>query len=268
MPVASSDLQSLRQSISKIGRDGSARQMDPVSKKMPTGHPAIDQVLGGGLARDGLHEVAPQSPSDLAAATGFALGLIGRLAQGRDWVWIGEEMTRHEGGQAYGPGLKNFGLDPARLLLVAPRGAEDGLKAAEDALRCAALGAVLFEPWGHPKQLDLVTLRRLALAAEENTVPLIILRHGGQNLPGSLRTRWRVAAAPSEGRDSVGSPRFALTLLLNRQKGASSAGGIWTTEWSHGERLFRPADSVDHFSASADRQSKTSETSRFYDQSA
>ncbi|MEY4091337.1 MAG: hypothetical protein RLZZ496_519, partial [Pseudomonadota bacterium] len=98
MPIASSDLQSLRQSISKIGRDGSARPMDPVSKKMPTGHPAIDQALGGGLGRDALHEVVPQSPSDLAAATGFALGLIGRLAQGRDWVWIGEEMTRHEGG--------------------------------------------------------------------------------------------------------------------------------------------------------------------------
>jgi len=257
MPVASSDLQPLRQSISKIGRDGNARPMDPVSKKMPTGHPALDHVLGGGLARDALHEVVPQSPSDLAAATGFALGLIGRLAQGRDWVWIGEEMARHEGGQAYGPGLKNFGLDPARLLLVAPRVAEDGLKAAEDALRCAALGAVLLEPWGHPKQLDLVALRRLSLAAEENTVPLIILRHGGQSLAGSLRTRWRVAAAPSQGRESVGNPRFALTLLLNRQAGAQGAGGSWTTEWSHGERLFRPTDSVDHLSASADRQAET-----------
>ena len=268
MPLASSDLQSLRQSISKIGRDGSLRAMDPVTKKVPTGHGAIDQTLGGGLARDGLHEIAPHSPSDLAAATGFALGLIGRLAQGRDWVWIGEDMTRHEGGQAYGPGLKNFGLDPTRLLLVAPRVANDGLKAAEDALRCAALGAVLFEPWGHPKQLDLVALRRLALAAEENTVPLIILRHGGQNLPGSLRTRWHVTATPSEGRERVGHPRFRLTLLLNRQKGAESAGGIWTTEWSHGERLFRPADSVDHFSASIDRSMASSDSFHSYERSA
>lgn len=268
MPVASPDLQSLRQSISKIGRDGSLRAMDPVMKKAPLGHSAMDQALGGGLARDALHEVAPQSPSDLAAATGFALGLIGRFAQERDWVWIGEEMTRHEGGRVYGPGLKNFGLDPARLLLVAPRGAEDGLKTAEDALRCAALGAVLFEPWGHPKQLDLVALRRLALAAEENTVPLIILRHGGQNLPGSLRTRWRVAAAPSEGRETMGHPRFRLTLLLNRQKGAESAGGIWTVEWSHGERLFRPADSVDHFSASFDRSIASSGSFHTYEKSA
>ena len=60
---------------------GSLRAMDPVVKKAPLGHPAIDQVLGGGLARDGLHEVAPQSPSDLAAATGFALGLIEGLTK-------------------------------------------------------------------------------------------------------------------------------------------------------------------------------------------
>lgn len=268
MPVASSDLQSLRQSISKIGRDGNLRAMDPAAKTTVTGHASLDQALGGGLARDALHEVSPQSPNDLAAATGFALGLIGRFAQERDWVWIGEEMTRHEGGRVYGPGLKNFGIDPARLLLVAPRGAEDGLKAAEDALRCAALGAVLFEPWRHPKQLDLVALRRLTLAAEESRVPLIILRHGGQNLPGSLRTRWRVAAAPSEGRETMGHPRFTLTLLLNRQKGAKSASGIWTVEWSHGERLFRPADSVDHFSASIDRSIASSDSFHSHEKSA
>lgn len=260
MSIASFNLQSLRQSIAKIGRDGGRSLTASFGKKTPTGHAALDQTLGGGLAPNAVHEIIPSRPTDLAAATAFALGLVTRFTGARDWVWIGEEMTRREGGHVYGPGLKNFGLDPARLLLVAPHAIDDALKAAEDALRCAALGAVLFELWGNPKQLDLVAWRRLALAAEDTPVPLICLRHSAHEGSGSVRTRWSVAAAPSHGHIDMGGPRFALSLVLNRQIGAGGAHGSWITEWSYGERLFRPADSVDHLSLSADRPAETSKT--------
>ena len=36
---------------------------------------ALDRALGGGLACDGLHEIAPASALDASAATGFALAL-------------------------------------------------------------------------------------------------------------------------------------------------------------------------------------------------
>ena len=39
------------------------------------------------------------------------------------------------------------------------------LRAGEEAARCPPLGAVIIEPWGAPKALDLVASRRLALAA-------------------------------------------------------------------------------------------------------
>lgn len=39
------------------------------------GIPAIDAVLGGGLSRGTLHEIAAAREADIAAATGFALGL-------------------------------------------------------------------------------------------------------------------------------------------------------------------------------------------------
>lgn len=44
---------------------------------LPFGIPAVDEVLGGGLARGSLHEISALSEAHLPAATGFALGLAG-----------------------------------------------------------------------------------------------------------------------------------------------------------------------------------------------
>ena len=49
----------------------------------------IDQVLGGGLAFGGLHELAPAAPLHLGAASGFALALAAAPAgarRGRFWI--------------------------------------------------------------------------------------------------------------------------------------------------------------------------------------
>ena len=43
---------------------------------LPLGIPAVDEVLGGGLARGALHEIAALSEAHLPAATGFALGVF------------------------------------------------------------------------------------------------------------------------------------------------------------------------------------------------
>ena len=45
---------------------------------LPFGIPAIDEVLGGGLARSALHEIAAACEPESAAATGFALALAAR----------------------------------------------------------------------------------------------------------------------------------------------------------------------------------------------
>ena len=47
---------------------------DP-ARPLALGIPAIDAVLGGGLSRGALHEIAAAREADTAAATGFALGL-------------------------------------------------------------------------------------------------------------------------------------------------------------------------------------------------
>ena len=43
---------------------------------LPLGIAPIDAALGGGLARGALHEIAAVSEAHLAAAAGFALGLV------------------------------------------------------------------------------------------------------------------------------------------------------------------------------------------------
>lgn len=42
---------------------------------LPLGIAAVDGVLGGGLSRGALHEIAAPGEAHLAAATGFVLGL-------------------------------------------------------------------------------------------------------------------------------------------------------------------------------------------------
>ena len=75
---------------------------------LPLGIAAIDEALGGGLARGALHEIAAASEAHLAAATGFALGLAAR--EQAHICWLAEDMALAESGAPYGPGLDAFGL--------------------------------------------------------------------------------------------------------------------------------------------------------------
>src|SRR4051812_25212881 len=77
----------------------------------------LDAVLGGGLAQARLHELWPAAPDDAASAAGFVTMLALR-ACGKDGtiVWIGQEHPRH--GALYPPGLRELGIDPARMLFV------------------------------------------------------------------------------------------------------------------------------------------------------
>lgn len=235
----------LRARIAAIGADGGARVLQGGRVCAPLGHSAADIALGGGLVRGGVHEIRPAEPGDAVAATGFALACAIRLGSRRPWLWVRQDLAGRETGEPYGPGLAAFGLDPARLTLVAAADAKDALRAAEEGLRCEALGAVLLEPWGDPKALDLTATRRLVLAAEASGVPALLLRSGAHGGPGGSATRWTIAAAPSLALPSrgafpgIGRPAFAATLERSRQPGGTGEGGRWIMEWNPDERLLR-----------------------------
>src|SRR5215510_13387021 len=105
------------------------------------GIPAIDKVLGGGLLRGALHEIAAPSEAHVPAAAGFAFGVatLGALGGAKNTAWIAEDMTLVESGTPHGAGIDDFGLAPERLVTVIAVHRLDLLWAMEEALRCRAV---------------------------------------------------------------------------------------------------------------------------------
>jgi protein ImuA len=227
---------------------------------LPLGIAAIDAALGGGLARGALHEVAAVSEAHLAAATGFALGLV----SSRRLLWIAEDMALAESGAPHGPGLDAFGLLPEQLLTVAAARPHDLLWAMEEALRCRAIGAVIGEL--RQSEIDMVILRRLSLAAADSGALALLLRAAPPTDASTAATRWIVGASPTTsvipGRREAANPesitpaaeygfrvrglgpasrnneetkpRFAAQLTRNRR----GPLGAWILEWSDSDERF------------------------------
>ncbi|MFN3689093.1 ImuA family protein [Salinarimonas sp.] len=211
-----------------------------VGGRVRLGAPALDAALGGGLARARLHEVMARAAGDLGAAHGFAAALAARLvaakgASGGAAVWIQDETAAREDGGLYGPGLAMHGLDPARLLLVRAKDPREALWAAEQALRCRALAAVLVEIGRLGGVYDLTASRRLVLAAREGGAAGVLVRAaagaGAEAFASAAATRWIVAARPSRPglAGEPGAP--AWTVSLARHRGGRE--GIFDLEWNH-----------------------------------
>lgn len=225
-------LEELRQRLQNLqktaGIDG-----DPGVR--PFGLLAVDNVLGGGLLRGALHEIAAVSEAHLAAATGFTLGLAALRGNGRALAWIAEDMALAESGAPYGPGLDAFGLAPERLLAVAVAHRRDLMSAMEEALRCRAVGAVIGEV--RHGALDPVAVRRLSLAATTSGALAFLLRARPQRDASTAATRWIVGATPSSPHRQqfeFGPTRFAAQLTRNRRGPTAS----WIFEWSDDDECF------------------------------
>src|SRR5262249_26238152 len=85
---------------------------------LPLGIAGIDAMLGGGLMRGALHEIAASGEAHLAAVTGFALGLIRLAASSPRFFWIVEDMALAESGALHGAGFHAFGLTPERHVKI------------------------------------------------------------------------------------------------------------------------------------------------------
>jgi protein ImuA len=235
-PAADISPARLRQAIERLARPAA----DPGS--LPFGEAGVDRVLGGGLMRGALHEVAPEAEGDAPAAGGFCTGILVRALareKTKEILWIRHDLATVEDGAPYGPGLAALGLDVARILFVLASNANEVLDAMEHALRSATLAAVFGELRGSAK-LDLRASRRLALAAGHGATPALLLRLGaGERLhaPVAAATRWRIGAlasgeAPVNG---LGLPRVKADLIRNRRGPAAS----FSLEWRIHDRTFR-----------------------------
>jgi len=226
--------------------------------RVPLGHDGADHCLKGGLRRGVVHEVFA-APGHETAATGFVTGLVTRAVADKRVMWIAQDFSMREFGALSATGLLEFGLDPSRLLLLHAADAVDGLRAAKDALSCAALGAVVIEIAGNPKILDLTASRRLALAAAQKNVTVFLLRFAAEVEASTTETRWYVRAAPSRHEESWGYPVFETDLICHR----NGSTGRWIVEWNCDDGLFKnPPENYDVVvSVPADRPAAARENS-------
>jgi protein ImuA len=207
--------------------------MQRTDEVLTFGVSAMDSVLGGGIARGAVHEIAAASEAHLPAATGFALGLGARAGNNKHLVWIAEDMALAESGVPYGAGLDAFGLKPQNLITIAAPHRQDLMWAMEEALRCRAAGIVIGEL--RHGALDPVAVRRLSLAASKSGALAFLLRAQPSHDTSTASTRWIVETAPSlSERHAFGAPRLAVHLTRNRRGPPAS----WILEWRDTDERF------------------------------
>jgi protein ImuA len=224
----------MEQELSHLRRViATSEALPEAARLLPLGVAPVDAALGGGLPCAALHDLSA-APMHHGAAAGFALALAARAHEpAKATLWIATDFGALETGTPYGPGLDQFGLDTGRLLVARVARPVDALFAMEEALKCRALATVVAEL---PDAPDLTATRRLILAARDGGALGLLLCHKPNDAPSAARTRWRIAAAPSQPDEFGGLGRTAFSLSLTRNRRGPC--GNWTLIWDHHEHAF------------------------------
>ncbi|MGI9491739.1 MAG: ImuA family protein, partial [Geminicoccaceae bacterium] len=194
-----------------------------------------------GMAGPALHELIADGYGDQPAVRSFALALTASLlhrqtdADAQGFVlWCQRQRDVLEFGRLYGPGLRELGLSPDRLIMVTGRRDADCLWAMEQGLGSRSLVAVI----GAVDRVDLIASRRLSLASSAHRTHCLLLPSAHGLEPSAARTRWRIKTAPSIpdhlDQKGLGRPCWQLTLERNR----FGRTGYWTVEWDHASYRF------------------------------
>lgn len=180
-----------------IWRGGSA----PPVQALPSGFAALDRLLpGGGLPRGALTEIviAREGIGELS----LLLPALARATEDERWlVFIAPPHV------PYAPALARAGVNLARMLVVHPRNAQEGLWAVEQALRAGTASVVL--AW--LAHADAKALRRLQLAAEAGE-SLGILFRPARGIEGNSPAALRLKLEPA----SLEGARVAVHVLKRR----------------------------------------------------
>lgn len=169
------------------------------------------------------HEFVSSSVENFSATGAFITTIISSLlnTQGAI-VWIGGEQ------KLLPSALEPFGVLPDRFLFARVAKEKDLLWVTEEALKCAAVGAVVSEV----NVMSFTASRRLQLVVEESRTTGFIIRPDRLKLtPTACVSRWRVSQLPSDSIDNlpgIGFPTWKVELLRVR----NGQPGVWNVQWA------------------------------------
>lgn len=232
----------LRERIAKL--ENALPQLDKAGRSRQSwtmGVPTIDAHLAStGLARYGLHDVAPRHYGDMPAAMGLSVALaLRRLsdpAERRPLLWCRLAREVREYGNLYGHGLENLGLARHRFVTVTLKNPIAALWVAEEALKSGALAVVMLD--ADVKHTSLTATRRLSLAAQAGKCAGLMVFATQQAGTTVSHTRWLAEAARSQAPpyDALAPGLPSWNLELTRVRGGRP--GAWTVEWHHASHRF------------------------------
>ncbi|HEV7293205.1 MAG TPA: hypothetical protein VGN79_12890 [Devosia sp.] len=146
-----------------------------------------------------LQEIFTDERRNAGASLGFALAQARHLltSQRPAILYLQLAKDSQELGLPYGPGLLTFGFDPDALILVRPATMVELLWAAEEAISCSAVAAVIADIGKHHKLLDFTASRRLSLRAAGSGSSVFMLRYGTDREATAAQLRWRLSPSRS-----------------------------------------------------------------------
>jgi hypothetical protein len=166
--------------LARLCHNGEWRQVPHAA--VPSGFAQLDANLpGGGWPMGAIAELMPAAMG--IGELSVLLPALARLARaGRYIAWIAPPYLLHA------PALVQRGLPLERIWIIQTRDGQESLWAAQQALLCPAIGAVL--SW--PSQISSKNVRRLQLAAEAGGSLGILYRPAAaaqESSPAALRLR-------------------------------------------------------------------------------
>lgn len=213
----------------KIARQLQAR----INAIQGLGKPSSDQPIAGLMPfatafpghvfpNSAIHEFISYETADAASTNGFITALMGKFMKtGGLCLWIGNER------KIFPSALKQFGMEPDRIIFIKVPKPKDALWTIEEALKCEALTAVVAEI----KELGFTESRRLQLAIEQSGITGFI--HRFQPLSENATactTRWKVTSIESlssENLPGIGHSCWNVALLKVR----NGKPDAWQVSW-------------------------------------
>lgn len=170
-----------------------------------------------------IHEFMIPHPDDMAATWGFVTGIIAGLSK-KEGVTVWISSCR----QLFPPALALFGLDPGRIIFIDLKREQDCFRAAEEALKCEGLTAVVCEM----KEFSFTASRRFQLAVEQSGVTGFVLRRSPRYITTTASiARWKITSLHSEPDNDmpgIGYARWNVELLKVR----NGKPGNWKIEFA------------------------------------